>query len=82
QGWASARSCDAWTPSTMMVYVLTHVNFAFAYISDSFKVIEMTPNDSTLWTETPALKGKNPAMKVFLSIGGWTFNNPVSTAQF
>ncbi|KAJ6460467.1 hypothetical protein C8R47DRAFT_994030, partial [Mycena vitilis] len=58
------------------------VNFAFAYISDSFEVIEMTPGDSKLWTETTALKGKNPALKVFLSIGGWTFNNPPTSGIF
>ncbi|KAJ7465727.1 glycosyl hydrolases family 18-domain-containing protein [Mycena latifolia] len=58
------------------------VNFAFAYISDSFEVVEMTPGDSKLWTETTALKSQNPALKVFLSIGGWTFNNPPTAGIF
>ncbi|KAJ7762137.1 hypothetical protein B0H16DRAFT_1455758 [Mycena metata] len=82
EGWASSRSCDSYTPSAMDVDVLTHVNFAFAYISDSFEVVEMTSGDSKLWTETTALKSRNPALKVFLSIGGWTFNNPPTAGIF
>jgi GH18 family chitinase len=29
------------------------------------------------WLQTTALKKRNPALKVFLSIGGWSFNDPV-----
>jgi GH18 family chitinase len=29
------------------------------------------------WVQTTALKKKNPALRVFLSIGGWSFNDPV-----
>ncbi|KAF8144038.1 hypothetical protein K438DRAFT_1874697 [Mycena galopus ATCC 62051] len=82
EGWASSRSCDAWTPSTMNVDSLTHVNFAFASISSSFEVIEMTPGDSVLWAETTALKSRNPSLKVFLSIGGWSFNDPPTSGIF
>ncbi|KAJ6503714.1 hypothetical protein C8R45DRAFT_818053, partial [Mycena sanguinolenta] len=58
------------------------VNFAFGYISSSFEVIEMAPGDSKLWSETTALKSQNPSLKVFLSIGGWTFNNPPTQGIF
>ncbi|KAJ6503695.1 hypothetical protein C8R45DRAFT_973479, partial [Mycena sanguinolenta] len=82
EGWAGARGCMGWSPSNVNVDSLTHLNFAFAYISSSFEVIEMTPGDSKLWSETTALKSKNPSLKVFLSIGGWTFNDPPTQGIF
>ncbi|KAJ6492287.1 hypothetical protein C8R45DRAFT_990838 [Mycena sanguinolenta] len=82
EGWAGRRGCMAWSPSNLNVDSLTHLNFAFAYISSSFEVIEMTPGDSKLWSETTALKSKNPSLKVFLSIGGWTFNDPPTAGIF
>ncbi|KAJ6503718.1 hypothetical protein C8R45DRAFT_973542 [Mycena sanguinolenta] len=82
EGWAQARSCMAWSPSNINVDSLTHLNFAFGYISSSFEVIEMAPGDSKLWSETTALKSQNPSLKVFLSIGGWTFNNPPTQGIF
>ncbi|KAJ6484674.1 hypothetical protein C8R45DRAFT_1214705 [Mycena sanguinolenta] len=82
EGWAGARPCQAWPPSSINVDSLTHLNFAFAYISSAFEVIEMTPGDSKLWSETTALKSVNPSLKVFLSIGGWTFNDPPTQGIF
>ncbi|KAJ6484663.1 hypothetical protein C8R45DRAFT_1214695 [Mycena sanguinolenta] len=82
EGWAPSRSCMAWTPSSMNVDALTHLHFAFAYVSSTFEVIEMTPGDSELWSETTALKSRNPSLKVFLSIGGWTFNDPPTSGIF
>ncbi|KAF8963452.1 hypothetical protein BDZ97DRAFT_1904916 [Flammula alnicola] len=55
---------------------LSSVNFAFALISEDFLLQEMNVNDNLLWVRTTALKQKNPALKVFLSVGGWSFNDP------
>nr|GAT44459.1 predicted protein [Mycena chlorophos] len=82
EGWSAARSCDGFTPSALNVDPLTHLNFAFAYISSDFEVVEMTAGDSKLWSETTDLKSKNPSLKVFLSIGGWTFNDPPTSGVF
>ncbi|KAJ6534397.1 hypothetical protein B0H19DRAFT_442211 [Mycena capillaripes] len=76
EGWAASRSCMAFTPEQIPADALTHVNFAFALISSSFEIIEMTAGDKDLWKRTTALKKDLPALKVFLSIGGWTFNDP------
>ncbi|KAJ6523143.1 hypothetical protein DFH09DRAFT_1421136, partial [Mycena vulgaris] len=61
---------------------LTHINFAFALISNSFNVIEMSAGDTDLWKRTTALKSRNPTLKVYLSIGGWTFNDPPTSRIF
>ncbi|KAJ7772314.1 glycosyl hydrolases family 18-domain-containing protein, partial [Mycena metata] len=63
-------------------YSLTHVNYAFALISSSYEITEMTAGDSDLWKRTTALKENLPALKVFLSIGGWTFNDPPNQKIF
>ena len=60
-------------PEQIAADTLTHINFAFALISSSFQVIEMTPGDSDLWRRTTALKKGRPALSVFLSIG--TYDN-------
>lgn len=59
----------SYEPEQIAADTLTHINFAFALISSTFEVIEMTKGDSDLWRRTTALKEGRPALKVFLSIG-------------
>ncbi|KAF7378493.1 hypothetical protein MSAN_00276700 [Mycena sanguinolenta] len=75
-------SCMAFPPESIPADSLTHINFAFALISSSYEIIEMTAGDSDLWKRTTALKENLPALKVFLSIGGWTFNDPPTQSIF
>ena len=44
--------------------------------------MEMAPGDDLLWTRTTALKQRNSALKVFLSVGGWSFNDPPTSTIF
>ncbi|KAJ7488142.1 hypothetical protein FB451DRAFT_1226548 [Mycena latifolia] len=82
EAWAATRGCMSYTPEKISAETLTHINFAFALISSSFNVVEMTSGDSDLWKRTTALKSRNPTLKVFLSIGGWTFNDPPTSQIF
>lgn len=59
----------AFPPEKIPADSLTHINYAFALISSSFQIIEMTAGDKALWKRTTALKRDLPALKVFLSIG-------------
>ncbi|KAF8961088.1 hypothetical protein BDZ97DRAFT_2077079 [Flammula alnicola] len=76
ESWAITRSCLAFTPEQIPASSLTHVNFAFALIGNNFEIIPMSAGDELLWSRTTNLKANAPALKVFLSIGGWSFNDP------
>ncbi|KAK7014298.1 chitin-binding type-1 domain-containing protein [Favolaschia claudopus] len=82
EGWAVSRLDCSYPPESISAETLTHVNFAFALISNSFTIIEMTPGDANLWSRTTNLKKRNPTLKVFLSIGGWSFNDPPTSNIF
>lgn len=49
--------------------VVTHINYAFGHVTDSFDGVRID-NEERLKTIV-GLKQKNPALKIFLSIGGW-----------
>lgn len=60
----------------------THINFAFASINPStFEVVPGSPGDVDLYQQVTLLKNQQPGLKVFIAIGGWTFNDPGPTAR-
>ncbi|KIJ58948.1 glycoside hydrolase family 18 protein [Hydnomerulius pinastri MD-312] len=81
-GAAASRGCMAFPPEQIYTEDLTHVNFAFASISNSFQVVEANPGDSQLWQRTTNLKSQDPTLEIFLSIGGWNFNDPPTSTIF
>ncbi|KAJ7792533.1 hypothetical protein B0H14DRAFT_165027 [Mycena olivaceomarginata] len=42
EAWADSRGCMSYSPEKISAETLTYINFAFALISSSFKVVEMT----------------------------------------
>lgn len=55
---------------------LTHINVAFGYIhEESFEIYPMDTEEK-IFGELTNLKSRAPGLQVWLSLGGWTFNDP------
>lgn len=81
EGWATGRSCNRFKPSDIPDGVYTHINFAFASIDPkSFKIVPSAKGDPDLYRQLTQKKLNDPNLKVFIAIGGWTFNDPGPTA--
>jgi len=48
---------------------MTHINYAFGHVSESFSGIDISSPENL--KNISALKGRNPELKVLLSVGGW-----------
>ena len=59
------------------------VNFAFAYIDpDSYQIVTMdSDTPSSLFTDATNLKSIKEDIKVFVSVGGWSFSDNDTTTQ-
>ena len=79
----AATGC-ATTPSRIIAYVykdadisrisaekLTHINYAFALVSESGEVVLSDPEAPARIARMQALKARNPRLKILLSVGGW-----------
>ena len=62
---------------------ITHLHYAFAYIvPDSFEIATMDDTVPTsLFSQITDLKKQNPALKVIVSVGGWSFNDNDTSTQ-
>ncbi|KAK4238206.1 killer toxin subunits alpha/beta [Achaetomium macrosporum] len=80
EGWAARRTCQAFMPEDVPAGVYTHLNFAFAGIDPvSFQVVPAQAEDIPLYSRLTALKARDSALKVYIALGGWTFNDPGAT---
>ncbi|KAK5011402.1 hypothetical protein LTR28_003418 [Elasticomyces elasticus] len=65
------------------IRLLRSVNFAFGYIDpQSFQIVPMdgaTP--SSLFKDTANIKSIKPSIKVWISVGGWTFSDNGTATQ-
>ncbi|KAH6871830.1 hypothetical protein B0T10DRAFT_590612 [Thelonectria olida] len=81
EGWARNRPCETFWPEQIPIGLYTHINFAFATINPlTFLVRADEDADINTYKRLMALKKKDPDLKVYLAIGGWTFNDPGATA--
>ncbi|PTB47606.1 glycoside hydrolase family 18 protein [Trichoderma harzianum CBS 226.95] len=77
EGWAMQRKCNVFNPEKIPLGVYTHLNYAFATIDPkTFEVLPATIEDQQdTYDRVTWLKKRDPDLKVFIAIGGWTFNN-------
>jgi chitinase len=65
------------------VDALTHLNYAFAYIDpESFQLTTMdVATRVSLFDDLANLKLTKPDLKIFISVGGWTFSDNNTLTQ-
>ena len=59
----------SWTETIPDPTVMTHINYAFGHVNDSFDGVRIDNPDRL--RRMVALKQQNPQLKVLLSVGGW-----------
>ncbi|RYP56698.1 hypothetical protein DL771_011637 [Monosporascus sp. 5C6A] len=80
ESWAQNRPCNVFWPEDIPVGLYTHINFAFATIDPvTFKVGPASQLDIGLYKRLALIKQKDPDLKLYIAIGGWTFNDPGPT---
>ena len=80
EGWSPDRACHAFYPDQIPIGVYTHLNYAFASIDpETFEVLAANDYEKTLMKRLTNLKKSDPDLKVFIAVGGWTFNDPGAT---
>lgn len=50
---------------------LTHINYAFAQVNDDAEAYFRNPDAPAHLAQLQALKARNPALKILVSVGGW-----------
>ncbi|KAJ5590784.1 CAZyme family GH18 [Penicillium hetheringtonii] len=77
EGWSHNRPCHTFFPEQIPAGVYTHLNYAFATIDpENFRILPSTASEKDLMKRLTNLKKIDPDLKVFIAVGGWTFNDP------
>ncbi|EUC34226.1 glycoside hydrolase family 18 protein [Bipolaris zeicola 26-R-13] len=75
--WANTRPCSAVAPEQLNLQGLTHINFAFMFFEpDTFELTPMDRNAGSLISRFTKLKERKPGLETWVSVGGWSFNDP------
>jgi chitinase len=64
-------------PDEIPLGYYTHINFAFALIDPvTFNIAPMADSVAELYDDVTYLKARQPGLEVWISIGGWSMNDP------
>ncbi|KKY30836.1 hypothetical protein UCDDA912_g09217 [Diaporthe ampelina] len=81
EGWAYKRPCNKFMPEQIPINLYSVLNYAFATIDPvTFAVKAPTAKDEDMMRRLIERKKFDKGLKVFIAIGGWTFNDPGPTA--
>ncbi|KAK7737549.1 hypothetical protein SLS63_002678 [Diaporthe eres] len=81
EGWAYKRPCNSFMPEQIPINLYSVLNYAFATIDPvTFTVKAPTKKDEDMMQRLIERKKFDKGLKVFIAIGGWTFNDPGPTA--
>jgi GH18 family chitinase len=82
ESWAKDRPCEVFNPEDIPIGLYTHINFAFGSINpETFQLEANTPEDKLAYERLTFLKKRDKNLKIYLAVGGWTFNDPGRTAH-
>ena len=59
----------------MNAWKLTHINYAFGLVNETGEIFVREPEASWDLAQLQSLKGKNPKLKILVSVGGWGADN-------
>ncbi|EJP61449.1 symbiotic chitinase [Beauveria bassiana ARSEF 2860] len=83
EAWNDRSSCHQTSAKDLPVDALTHLNYAFAYVDpNTFEITTMdAATPARIFQDVADLKKTSPSLKIFLSLGGWTFSDNGTSTQ-
>lgn len=74
EGWKAQGQCGKMPVANIPVDFLTHLVFAYGFISTDFRITNMPGVQVETFGAITDLKQRSPSLKVMIALGGWTFN--------
>ncbi|KAK2590532.1 hypothetical protein QQS21_011782 [Conoideocrella luteorostrata] len=83
EAWNDRSKCHQTSAKDLPVDALTHLNYAFAYVDPgSFEITTMdAATPARIFQDVADLKKTSPSLKIFVSLGGWTFSDNGTATQ-